>query len=278
MTRPCTGCGLELTAHPGVTEDACLDAVLARLKATLASRPPALERAPQRDLVTEIVARGQARIAALEASPFACGACGEKLLSADADCFVCQRLERERREHRDLDQRRMSFARIPPRYAWATFDAPELAARVRDRRAVLAARALTVGRTDRIVLVGNAGSGKTSLACCILRTLMARGVASRFVTAGDLAVARRHAALGLEAPEVDRALDAEVLLIDDLGENDPITAHSAVGHVIHTRHARELATVITTARTSDELDAKYGSGITRRMFEGAKRVEVALRP
>lgn len=279
MTRPCNGCGIELAAaHPGMTEDACLDAVLAQLGEARRSRPTAIEREPKRDLVTEILARGQARIAALDASPFACGACGEKLLSGD-DCLVCQQHEAERQAKRERTRRALTSARIPPRYAWSTFDAPELPSRVRDRMAVATSRALAAGRIDRVVFCGNAGSGKTSLACCMLRALMDRGIACRFVTAGELAFARAHASLGSEAIEVDRAMDADVLLIDDLGEGDPITAHSAVGHVIHTRHARGLPFVITTARSVVDIDKKYGSGIARRLLEdGAKRVEVALRP
>jgi DNA replication protein DnaC len=219
---------------------------------------------------------GRQMLKALSESPFACGACGEKILREGETCVTCARRAEDEERRQQEARRRLTTCGIPSRYEWATFASPELPSRVRDRRAVEAARRLASGMIiDRIVLSGDTGAGKTSLACCVLRALMDRGRRCRFTTAADLAVARAHASLGSEAPGVDRALDASVLLVDDLGENDPVTAHSAVGHVIHTRHAEERPTIVTTARTTDEIEAQYGSGIARRLYEGAELLEVA---
>lgn len=175
-------------------------------------------------------------------------------------------------EHR---RRRVEQAvqQIPEGRRWATFDAPELAARVVRRKAILESRN-AVGK-HWVLWQGAAGSGKTSLACAAVRLWLASDgpTSLTFATAYSLARARMRHALGEgEAPIVERALEAEFIVLDDLGEGEP--AHgSAVAEVIYEREAHDRITWITTWRSEAEIAKLYGDGIARRVFERAKTIQ-----
>lgn len=94
-----------------------------------------------------------------------------------------------------------------------------------------------------------------------------------FVSAIDLGVARAHERLGREAPLVERAMGAPLLVLDDLGA-EQLTALSAVGDVIHKRHAGMMPTIISTGFAEQGIAARYGDGIARRVFEGAVVIRV----
>lgn len=132
-------------------------------------------------------------------------------------------------------------------------------------------RAAASVRAVRCTFVGPAGSGKTSLAAAMFNAwcdvhARAGGRLPMFVRAYELARARRNASLGTEAPLIAAALTCPLLVVDELG-GDPDVHASAVYEVIHERHASDLATWITTGVGPKELAARYGAGITRRVFE-----------
>lgn len=189
-----------------------------------------------------------------------CGA-----LSARVPCFECT-VAAERR----ADRGRIISAgerTIPPEFGWARLDAPELTRRVDSRRKPLEQVIKRLLAAHRAVLAGGSGAGKTSLAVACLRQRLDCG--ARFVSALELASARiQHAAGDGEAAIVQMAMGARLLVLDDLGE-EPHTATSAVRDVIRARHASGLPTWITTGLRSNEIVAKYGDGIRRRVFDGA---------
>ena len=178
----------------------------------------------------------------------------------------------------------------PPLFHWARRDAPELAQRVRPRSAIALAFEPTTALS--IVFVGPAGSGKTSLARALWFELSMQNVppvtrdwpsgtyaqGSRppapcaFVTAFDLAKARREHRLGQgEATLIDQAVRAPVTLIDEVGA-EGVTNDSAVQEVVHARHSNKRLTVYTTGFRLPELEARYGAGCARRIFEDAKLI------
>jgi DNA replication protein DnaC len=178
---------------------------------------------------------------------------------------------REHRERRRLDQ---IIESVPERLRWARLDAPELGPRVKDPRAVLKLRTALAANVDRLLLLGPAGIGKTSLATATLVEIARRrDVSGLFVDAYELAVARQHHALGSEAPLVARAMAADVLVLDDLGAERAIPS-SPVGEVIHKRHATMRATVVTSGFGLDALEQRYGGGIFRRLTEDAEVIEM----
>jgi DNA replication protein DnaC len=211
----------------------------------------------------------RAREAARLVSPYRCvDRCGEKVLDDGercADCFHRRAAEEERRQL-VLATR----AGLPRMFQWASFDAPELAARVKDPAALAKARALPLSSGMRAVFQGRAaGIGKTSLACALLLALVgAIGKAGDYVTSFDLAKARAVHGLGSEPFDVERALRSPALVLDELG-SEASTPHSAVVEIIQARHAAQRPTIITTPFDEVAIATKYGDGIARRVFEGA---------
>ena len=177
--------------------------------------------------------------------------------------------QRERR--RDAVQ---SLVRaLPAAYRGARFGSPELAARV----GAAAAQGLadTIWRCPRLVFMGNAGAGKTTLAVACLRRWSAEaGRAGSFFHAYGLGIARIQHAAGNGEPEiVDRAMKCPLALLDDLGA-ESTTATSAVPDVILVRHAEERPLWVTTGLTRAQIAQRYGAGIVRRIFERARVIEL----
>jgi hypothetical protein len=192
----------------------------------------------------------------------------------------CDRCDRPRPKA-DREQIRQAFRsadvarvleRIPPVYAGAELTASWLVGLV---------GAQTVGRCHQaiaepsVAFLGPPGSGKSSLAAAMFR-LVARAeldtkrlLGMRWVSSHKLAKARAGQPLGEgESPLVEMALDASVLVLDELGGEDPRYA-SAVGEVLFERHAQALPTWVTTGVGNKEIATRYGGGIARRVFEGA---------
>jgi DNA replication protein DnaC len=193
-------------------------------------------------------------------------ACG--VLTSRVPCWDCDRALTAK-----LDAARMrgvAIATIPKRYTWAHVDALELEARVQVHDPLAEVVKRVLGAT-RVIFVGPSGAGKTSLACACLRERIPHGV---FMTAFRLGVARSQAALGQGEPaEVDRAMSAPLLLLDEVG-GEAKTATNAVRDVLFARHDADLPTWITTGFTGQQLAETYGDGALRRIIEDAYVVKL----
>lgn len=195
-----------------------------------------------------------------------CSACLVPLARAGSTCPVC---ESKQRRAQWLDG---ALETLPRAFLGAALDAPWLVDLV-GADTIARARA-TLGAT-RITFVGKPGSGKTSLAIAMFRAAVEADRSGSwraqhmFVSAHRLAKARGTHKLGEEAPLVDSALRAPLLVIDELGGEDQRHA-SAVTEVIYERHAEDRPTWITTGVTVKEIAARYGGGISRRVFEGVE--------
>ena len=157
---------------------------------------------------------------------------------------------------------------IPERYRWATFSAEAMGQRVKRREAVLEGQ--RTFREPRVILVGEPGAGKTTIAVAMLR---ARFLVSRepslFIPAYRLGQARiQHPAGHGEAPDVLEAMRMRHVLLDDLGvERD--TATNPIADVIFERDAENRTIWVTTGFTRAQLASRYGAGLARRLFEHA---------
>ena len=217
-------------------------------------------------------AEGKRMAALVESSPHRCaGGCGSKMLREGSWCSACDDRRRAEDERRQRDG--ATTHTIPTRYRWCRFDAPELVQRVRDAAAIERAKAAV--DAERVAFLGAAGIGKTVLGTCLLRAMASKlGTSGRFTDAYVLNLARAHASLGEEAAPVENALHADVLLLDDLGA-EKACAQSAIGDVLHARHAAMRRTIVTTGFSVDGIRAKYGDGVARRVFESATVIELS---
>ncbi|HSY22335.1 MAG TPA: hypothetical protein VK841_09485 [Polyangiaceae bacterium] len=158
---------------------------------------------------------------------------------------------------------------VPARYAWATFDAPDLAARVASKAALSGARR-AVG-APIVILTGPSGSGKTSLVAAMLRARMAaeRWSPWRVLFAESWALERANAGHPLGEPGwaslVEQAITRRLVVIDDMG-SEKSAPQPAVAEVINVRFSAARPTWITTWMTPQQMADRYGDGIRRRVF------------
>lgn len=168
-----------------------------------------------------------------------------------------------------------TLATVPERYQWASATAPELRDRVGAKDPIALIRAAL--SASGVVIVGPAGSGKTSLAVAILVEAAKLGLRGMFTSTIDLARARIEGHLGeADAPLVRAAKSAPVLVLDELGAETSMrgTSESVVGEVIRTRYDSQLATIFTSPFAAAQIQARYGEGVARRVHGESKTIEL----
>lgn len=199
----------------------------------------------------------------------ACSVCGGMTSGGGTPlmCWDCAE-----RKDRGARARQLLEGVVPPEFAWASFASPHLPLRCSGGSRVIG-RALEAVGSRRVVLVGGSGVGKTSLAVAMMRLWVEkRAQAAHFTLSTELASARTRAPFGRESSEVTDANAAPLLVLDDLGA-DADVPRSAVAEVIFKRHAEQRPLWITTWLTPEKMSVRYGDGITRRIFEGARVIE-----
>jgi len=195
-----------------------------------------------------------------------CSDCWDKRAAAEV----------ERQARREAQGRANETLRsIPPVYRWARLGSEDLAKLV-TQDAI--ARATSDNGKLSIVFMGLAGSGKTSLACAILRAKAdAAGAVGMFVNAFAVANARSQHPIGHgEAPVVKDAMRSKVLLLDEFGADHG--RNTAVAEVVHARYESQLPTLYTTGFSLVELKQRCGDGVVRRVFENAHVVVMGAKP
>lgn len=184
------------------------------------------------------------------------------------------------------DIRREAIATIPQSFRWATFGNEDIHRRVSGNCIAAGHRLLPVLRhagVPFVVLYGPAGSGKTTLACAIMRQLLddppllrtSVGLRSRFQCALALSIARCDSHLGSTPHEVDASLRASLLVLDDLGQEDA-SKRCALREVIHGRFNAGKPTIVTTWMNPATLPEVYGEGTSRRLTERAAVIELEM--
>jgi len=215
----------------------------------------------------------QERERALDASPHRCLDCREAHVLEDGSrCPECDAVHDDKRRRSNIASDTRS--RVPVRFQWAAFNAPELHERVKDPSAPDRVRAAVRDNVDRMLLHGVAGVGKTVLGtCALLSASFRRGLDGLFVDAFALAHARQDARLGEEPYAITQAREAAILLLDDLG-SEPAVASSPIPELLHDRHAAMGVTIVTSGFTLEQLEQRYGAGVFRRLTEDAEVIEL----
>lgn len=204
-------------------------------------------------------------------APPNCRVCDQPVDLTDEEFYATPRRKTCRACLREqaAERRRASLAlTIPPRYEWARLASSELPGRIASGMPT-DERLEEIFRSQRVVFVGKAGSGKTSLAVALLREMARRGADAMFVSAYRLATERARHPLGEgDPPMLEAAADAGVLLIDDIG-NERHTELSDVRALVFERHDFERTVWTTTSLSSGALATMYGGGFVRRLLERA---------
>ena len=128
---------------------------------------------------------------------------------------------------------------------------------------------------DNLLMMGNAGTGKTFLSSCIANYTLKRGKNVYYQTAFQLFDMLEKLKFGkIESEKTEQAEYAadyvyktDLLIIDDLG-TEFVTAYStaALFDIINTRQIQEKSTIISTNLTGEGLENIYGRRFTSRLF------------
>lgn len=199
-----------------------------------------------------------------------------------ADCQIetmmtrCRSCEDSRLE-RALYADKMAAAEraIPNEFAWARLGCSELAKRVRLAPSrSFESTVKTILAAKNVTLVGQAGSGKTSLLVACLREVLPGGL---FVTSDELAHAGIRSKAGAGEPQLIRdACRVGTLLIDEV-KGAHAAPHYSLTAVIEHRWNHDMPTWITTGMQRNALVEAFGEGIDRRLF-GERNFALRLMP
>lgn len=209
------------------------------------------------------------------AGRYPCNVCGAELAMPG----VCSGCDSHWLTEQIAERLRRARASIPARFRWARFDEPMLAKRVspsgRAEVEALFGRTLPTG----IALVGEAGAGKTSLACAMLRRvhdsarwdspepLVSRAAGAFYVSAPDMLQDWTERQRGEVPASLTRARHATILVLDNV---EPGARDDVIGRLIMQRHddnQRGRTTIVTTWMDRATAAKAYGDGWARRVYE-----------
>ncbi len=197
--------------------------------------------------------------------PFRCKICGD---TGYADGKYCACVIR-----RVISSDKENLSLPTVEFAKAQKSAPTAALKKLYGAAEKYARAFPDGTKPFLVIIGEAGTGKTTLAAAVATELMHGGAAA--VTVSAFEFTRRaleyHTQFSID-DYTDRftpMLDCDLLVIDDLGTESMLknVTKEYLYTVVNERWLHKKYTVITTNLSPDKLIARYGESITSRLFD-----------
>lgn len=193
-------------------------------------------------------------------------------------CPTCA--EREQREAEELERskaarRRVDAIKIPPKFTTATFDSFETPTQETKRaREIVAAYAHNFATNQKIgrslVLIGEVGTGKTHLACALLRFVAIAGFSARYRTSFDVIRELRQSWSDSDAPSETRVLEwltePALLVIDEVAAAYGSDAERAqLGDLIDLRYRNMRPTVVVSNGDIEDLNRCLGPRAVDRL-------------
>lgn len=135
------------------------------------------------------------------------------------------------------------------------------------------------GRMVNLAIVGPVGVGKTWEAAAIVRALLLldNRVPAQLVAVPEMLDKLRPNADG--ASDIGQFQCAPVLALDDLGaEKQTEWTDEQLYRLADFRHTRNLPTIITSNLYPEQLEARYGERLCRRLFEDAALLRIDHAP
>ena len=186
--------------------------------------------------------------------------------------------DQERRRVEGLFQR----AGIPPRFQGRTFDNYQ-ANNDGQARALRKARGYAESWPEMkaagtcLIFSGNAGTGKTHLACAIANQLMGQGVSSLFTTVSDAMRAIKRTYDGdsnlTEMQAIASFVDPQLLILDEVGGNRGTEYElQLMFDIINKRYENCRPTIILTNLDPGALREHLGERVMDRLREGGGKL------
>ncbi|MBQ7171581.1 MAG: ATP-binding protein [Clostridia bacterium] len=125
--------------------------------------------------------------------------------------------------------------------------------------------------SGNLLFIGGTGLGKTHLCCAVAREVALRGYRVLYCSVqtmfSDFSRERFRSGYGSDEGDTDRYLEADLLLLDDLGTEvtNQFTV-SVLYEVLNSRLVAGKSTVINTNLGAKELRERYADRITSRLF------------
>lgn len=209
------------------------------------------------------------------------GACPTCMAERDA-----KEQDRQRLMQSDLERRRIEglFQRagIPPRFQSRTFDNYQVdndgqARALRKAKAYADGWRHSVAAGTSLIFSGNAGTGKTHLACAIANHLIAQGVSAVFTTVSDAmrAIKRTYDADSqmTELQAIQAFVDPGLLILDEVGANRGTEYEvQLVFDIINKRYENCRPTIILTNLDPEALRQCLGERVVDRLREGGGKL------
>lgn len=119
-----------------------------------------------------------------------------------------------------------------------------------------------------VVMMGQSGLGKTYLMHCMAKRMLERGVNVLMISAYSFLDTARKAYFTGKVEDLDTLLDADVLMIDDMG-SEPLMENITITqwfNLINERQNHNKGTIITTNLKENELRERYTERIASRIL------------
>ena len=122
---------------------------------------------------------------------------------------------------------------------------------------------------ESIIMSGNTGLGKTHLSLAIADKVIRKGIAVIYDSAISIfdSIENEHFSYERSRERLDSVLNADLLIIDDLGtENNSKFSVSTVYNIINTRIMRRKSTIISTNLSIKDISERYTGKVASRIF------------
>ena len=127
-------------------------------------------------------------------------------------------------------------------------------------------------------MTGRTGTGKTHLACAMIRNILHLGGFARYITSEDMANSIANAWTqpdSSESTEIYRFTEYDLLIVDEYGLHDQHENRLKLVHkVLYSRYDAKKPTIVISNFTTDELSKNIGDRLwSRFQHDGLNVVE-----
>lgn len=188
-----------------------------------------------------------------------------------ADVLAKSRAEHDQAVQAEVRAKRIAAATIPHRHSECGFKnyVANLPEQQTARNECMAfAKDFNSGRNKNLVMVGRTGTGKTHLACAIVRNILDTKRFAKYITSEDMANSIANAWQApddSEAAAIYRFTECDLLVLDEYGLHDQHESRLKLVHkVLYARYDAKKPTVLISNFTLEQLKKNLGDRLWSR--------------